>query len=158
SIIRRPQKERGLTRNGWRRGPIPATVMHRRPPKQITSGGEAKERGMKRHRDFQLGRLVAVALVGVACGAAEKPESLWANLRSLHAGQKIQVVQVDLKAFAGEFVSVSDESISLKTGGAEKTIARTDIVRVSRTGGKRARNVWIAAAVGGGAFAAVGAA
>ena len=82
----------------------------------------------------------------------------WENLRQLSSGQKIQVVQKDLKSWTGYFVSVSDDSVSLRVSGVDKTVGRADVFRVSRHGGKRLRNALIGAGIAGGAGVAVGAA
>jgi len=82
----------------------------------------------------------------------------WENLRQLSSGQKIQVVQKDMKSWTGSFAGVSDESVSLKVRHAAKAVSRADVLRVSRPGGRRLRNALIGAAIGGGAGVAAGAA
>ncbi|HUK17653.1 MAG TPA: hypothetical protein VLW65_14605 [Bryobacteraceae bacterium] len=81
----------------------------------------------------------------------------WENLRRLSPGQKIQVVQKDRKSWSGAFVGFSDESMSLKAADGNKTVGRSEVMRVSRHGGKRARNALIAAAAGAGVGVAIGA-
>jgi hypothetical protein len=81
----------------------------------------------------------------------------WENLRQLNPGQKIVVVQRDRKSFTGSFAGVSNDSVSLNAREGSKTVARANVLRVSRHGGKRSRNALIGAAIGGGAGLAVGA-
>jgi hypothetical protein len=98
------------------------------------------------------------ALFALAATAADKPEASWENVQQLKAGQKIHIVRADLKSVTGHFVSVSADSLALKTVAGEQTLNRVDINRITRSGGQRGRNALIGAAVGGGAGAAVGAA
>jgi hypothetical protein len=86
-----------------------------------------------------------------------EPRASWENLRQLTPGQKIQVVQKDRKSWSGPFVSFAGESVSLKAADGDKTIGRSEVLRVSRHGGKRARNALIGAAAGAGVGVAIGA-
>lgn len=81
----------------------------------------------------------------------------WENLRQLTPGQRIEVVQKDHK-LTGSFLTVSDDSISLKASDGDETVPRAEVLRVSRHGGKRGRNILIGAAVGAGVGAGIGAA
>lgn len=80
----------------------------------------------------------------------------WDNLKALSPGDRIQVVQKDMKSWSGSFAGFSDESISLKTHDGDKTVTRAAVLRVSRHGGRRARHALIGAAVLGGVGVAVG--
>lgn len=82
----------------------------------------------------------------------------WANLKRLQPGEKVEVVDMNLKSLKGKFVSLSEEAISLRTDDEEKAIERANVLRVSALGGKRRRNALIGLAIGAGAGLAVGAA
>ena len=83
---------------------------------------------------------------------AKEPQASWDSLKQLQAGQKIEVVDIHLKALKGQFVAISDEAISLREGKGEQSVARADVVRVStRDSSHRTRNMLILAAVGAGA-------
>ena len=84
-------------------------------------------------------------------GWAKSAQNNWENLKELHPGQKIQVVDSTLKTLNGSFVSVSDEALSLQVGKSEESVPRAKIVRVSvRDNSHRARNMLLASGVLGG--------
>jgi hypothetical protein len=99
--------------------------------------------------------ILAVALLPPAF--AQKSVNAWENLSALKPGDKIQVVQKDMKSWSGAFAAVSDESISLKTKEGDKSVSRAAVMRVSRHGGRRVRHALIGAAIVGGVGVAVGA-
>ena len=94
---------------------------------------------------------------------AEQPragadEANWDNLQQLRVGQKIEVVDTNLKKLKGTFLSFSDEAISLRVGKDEVGVQRPNAFRVSsREHSKRLRNTLIGLAIGGGIGVAVGA-
>lgn len=100
---------------------------------------------------------IALSISAPSIGFAQTSLTSWENLRQLTPGQKIEVVQKNRK-LTGSFVSVTDDSIALKAPDGDKTVPRSDVLRVSRHGGKRGRNILIGAAIGAGAGVAVGAA
>ncbi|MCH8947858.1 MAG: hypothetical protein IH789_09570 [Acidobacteria bacterium] len=74
-------------------------------------------------------------------------------------GQKIEVVDTNLKKLKGTFLSFSEEAISLRVKKQEVAVQREDVFRVSlRKKSKRLRNVLIGLAIGAGAGAALAAA
>jgi hypothetical protein len=82
----------------------------------------------------------------------------WDNLKTLRPGQRIRLVLNDAKSYQGELQSLSDNEITLRRAAGEQTLARQDILRVSRKGKKhRRRNALIGAAVGAGAGLGIGA-
>lgn len=98
-----------------------------------------------------LALLGACFSTGTASGQDSKGRSSsWDNLKSLTPGQEIRVVMNNVKSYQGEFESLSDDGITLRQAAGEQTLARKDILRVSRKKGKnhQARNVVIGAAVG----------
>jgi hypothetical protein len=112
--------------------------------------------------------ILALVPAGARCGerppstsappADAAPQARWENLKSLRKGQHVDVVQMDLKSFRGDFLDVSDEAIRIRVKKEERAIARDQIFRVSvRTAARRGRNALIGVAVGAGLGAAVGA-
>lgn len=91
--------------------------------------------------------------------SAQKQKGQWSDLNRLKAGQGIEVIESKMQRHAGEFVSVTDELLTLQEGGAAISIKRDDIVRVS-TGSapRRGEHAVIGLVVGGAIGAAVGAA
>jgi len=85
----------------------------------------------------------------VAPAWAEKPEEAWDNLGQLTAGQKVEVIDQDLKTIHGPFVSFSEERISLRQGKREVFIERGNVLRVGALSSSlRVRNALIGAGVG----------
>jgi hypothetical protein len=80
-------------------------------------------------------------------------------LSTLHAGQKIQVVEMNSKKHSGTFVNFSDTAISFQDTAGEQTIPKQDLRRVKLMENKhRLRNTLIGAGVGAGAGTVIGAA
>ncbi len=108
-----------------------------------------------------VGGLLALPLVEAkalqeAQPSAEPGISDWNNLQQLRAGQRIEVVQMNLKSLQGTFLSFSEEAISLRVGKDEVGVQREEVFRVSlRKKSKRLRNVLIGLAIGAGAGVAV---
>jgi hypothetical protein len=91
---------------------------------------------------------VLLASVGAL---AQDPTHSWDNLKQLQAGQKIEVVDMNLKSVKGTFTSFSGEAISLQTKQDQVTVARADVLRVSdREHSKRLRNALLGGAIGAG--------
>ena len=84
-------------------------------------------------------------------------QARWGNLKSLRKGQQVDVVQMDLKSFRGDFLDVSDEAIRIRVKKVKRAVARDQVFRVSvRTAAGRGRNALIGVAVGAGLGAAAG--
>jgi len=91
--------------------------------------------------------------------SAQSNPSSWGNLSALRPGQKIEVVETNLKKDTGTFAAVSDDDIRLNESTGEQTIPRASVMRVTLRHNKhRLRNTLIGAAIGAGAGAAIGAA
>ena len=100
--------------------------------------------------------LLSLTLSG-ALAAKEPDEQSWENLKQLRVGQKIQVVQMNVKSLKGTFLGVSEEVISLRVKKNEVTIPRADVLRVSsRQSSRRVRNALIGTAIGLGVGFGVG--
>ena len=83
----------------------------------------------------------------------------WQNLNKLHGGDKIQVVEANRTKVIGQFVSVSDTSISLDAGGTTQNILSQDVKTVKLMKNKhRLRNTLVLAGAGAGIGAGIGAA
>ena len=94
-------------------------------------------------------------LLAAAASLAAAGDNSWDNLQRLRAGEKIEVIDARMKRHSGEFLSVTEEGISLAAEGGETRIERANVARVSlREHSKRLRNVLIGTAAGGAAGAA----
>src|ERR1700757_1645467 len=57
-----------------------------------------------------------------AFALAQSARESWDNLKQLHTGQKIEVIDTSMKSHHGRFVSVSDDTLSLQEGKSEHAI------------------------------------
>ena len=117
----------------------------------LRRGGTQKEEAMKR---LLWGMLILV-LVPLPSSAQTARDS-WDNLKQLQPGQRIEVVDMNLKSVVGALVNVSEEGISLRAQKAADlvTVERAKVYRVtSRESSKRLRNALIGAAIVGGLVA-----
>src|SRR5580704_11177315 len=93
-----------------------------------------------------------------ALGAQTQTGS-WSDLNGLKVGQGIDVVEFSMKNHGGEFVTVTDEVLTLKEHGSEVSLKREDVARVSTSSGARhGEHAVIGLVVGGLIGAGVGAA
>lgn len=84
-------------------------------------------------------------------------QNSWQSLQEAKVGQKVTVVDRQMKTYHGQFVRYTDTDLTVKIDGQPMTLDRDDVVRVTVTGHHRARNTLIGLAVGaaaGGALAA----
>jgi hypothetical protein len=104
--------------------------------------------------------LFLICVLGIPCASwARTNQASWTNLGALHAGQKIQVVEMNLKKHSGAFVNVSDTAISYRETAGEQIIQKQDVRSVKLMENRhRLRNTLIGAAVGAGVGAVIGAA
>lgn len=94
---------------------------------------------------------IGLLLLVAGFGWAKSSQDNWDNLKELRTGQKIEVVDTNMKTLNGAFVSASDQAISLRTGKGEESILRANVVRVSvRDNSHRSRNMLLASGVVGG--------
>ena len=109
--------------------------------------------------------LVAMVSIPLCAQQQHKQSAVWAhrvvpgwdNLHRLQAGQKIQVVQMDMKSLKGRFLGFTEETISVRVKKDEVAVARADVLRVSLRGKpKRGRNALIGAGVGAGVGIGIG--
>ena len=102
--------------------------------------------------------LLLLCVVPLGLMARDSGLDSWDNLKQLRAGQKIEVVDMNLKSVKGTFASFSEEAITLATKEGEMVVRRDHTYRVSVPGGKRGRNALIGLGIGaaGGVAAGVG--
>jgi len=100
--------------------------------------------------------LVFVALA-IASVVAAQPSAEWTRVKTLSPGTEVRVSVVKSKTVVGRLQTVSDNSLSINTGGGSVSLESSRILRVSvRTKARRARSVWIGLAIGAGGGAALG--
>jgi len=98
-----------------------------------------------------------LALPAALC--AQKQQGSWSDLRGLKVGQGIEVIEANMKRHGGQFVSVSDEALTLQEKGADVTVKREGVVRVSTaSGARRGEHAVIGLVAGGLIGAGIGAA
>jgi hypothetical protein len=104
--------------------------------------------------------LILVLLLGLPAALwAQKQQGSWSDVRGLKVGQGIEVVESSMKRHGGEFVSVSDEVLTLQEKGSDVSVKREDIVRVSTaSGARRGEHAVIGLVVGAAVGTAIGAA
>jgi hypothetical protein len=111
---------------------------------------------MNRHR-MSHSRFMLLALLPYIV-SAQSTEATWSNLGGLRTGQKIEVVDMKLKAVAGNFSALSDDAISLLAGKDQITIPRADVLSVKNRGAShRRRNTLLGLAIGAAGGLAAGA-
>jgi len=95
---------------------------------------------------------------GISQALVAQQQGSWSDLNRLKAGQSIQVVETNLKRHDGKFVAATDDLLSLKEEGADISIKRNDVARVSiSSGAKRGEHAVIGLLIGGAAGAGIGA-
>jgi len=91
---------------------------------------------------------VSVLSSGMAI-AATKDTGSWDDLSQLRAGDKVEVIDQSLRSYRGTLVSVSNESISLRSKKDSFTLERTHVLRVSVLDkSKRTRYMLLGSALG----------
>jgi hypothetical protein len=105
---------------------------------------------------FRLVFVLVLALPATLC--AQKQQGSWSDLRGLKVGQGIVVIESSMKRNDGEFISVTDEVLTLQEKGSDVSVKREDVVRVSTaSGARRGEHAVIGLVVGGLAGAGIGA-
>lgn len=90
---------------------------------------------------------------------AQKQQASWSNLNGLKSGQGIEVIESSMKRHAGEFVTFTDEVLTLKEHGTDVSLKRENVARVSTaSGARRGEHAAIGLVVGGLIGAGIGAA
>lgn len=126
----------------------------------------SQERIEARARQANLRRLmtswswmVLVLFLGIpAALCAQQQRGQWSDLRGLRVGQGIVVIESTMKSHVGEFVSVTDEMLTLQEKGSDVSVKRENVVRVSTaSGARRGEHAVIGLVVGGAIGAGIGA-
>ena len=94
--------------------------------------------------------ILALVTVSALAASDSKPDaSQWDNLKQLAPGDGIRIVLNDMKSYAGQFQSVSDDAIVVRLTSGDQTLSRESVLRVSTKGqSHRGRNALIGAAIG----------
>jgi hypothetical protein len=122
--------------------------------------------------EYQARRVSAQRIITVAAGvilalmleipvplAAQTQKGSWSDLNGLKSGQGVEVIDSRMKRHAGDFISVTDELLTLREGGSDVSIKRQDIARVSTSSGpKRGEHAVIGLLAGAAIGAGIGAA
>jgi 3-dehydroquinate synthetase len=88
---------------------------------------------------------------------AQEPLSSWKNLTQLKEGDRIEVINMEIKQIRVRFVSFSNESIFFRTGKGETVMKREDVYRVlTREKPRRAHSTLIGICIGGGITGTLG--
>jgi|SRR2546427_778546 len=72
----------------------------------------------------------------------EKIVSVHQKLEQLQVGQKIEVIDMNLKSLKGTLTAVSEEAISLRTKQGELSVERANVFRLSDREHTRRGNRW----------------
>ena len=103
--------------------------------------------------------LIAILLGMPVLSKAQTARNSWSGLETLHAGQRIEVVETNLKKHKGTLSTVTDEAIQLRAGGDDVVIKRENVMRVTLLDkSHRFRNALLLGGLGAGAGAGIGAA
>jgi len=101
--------------------------------------------------------LIAMLLGMPVLSHAETNRNSWDALNTLHAAQRIEVVEKNLKEHKGTFSTVSDEAIQLREGDNHVGIKRKDVMRVTLLDeSHRLRNAFIVGVAVAGTGAGIG--
>jgi hypothetical protein len=103
---------------------------------------------------------LACFLILIPCSLrAQDKKGDWKALSSLHAGEKIELIETGMKKHVGTFSTVTDEAIQLREGSNDIGIPKENVARVTVLDkSHRGRNALILGAAGAGAGAGIGAA
>jgi hypothetical protein len=101
--------------------------------------------------------LLLICVVAIPCVSSSQSNQVsWANLNTLHTGQKIEVVDMKSTKHKGTFVNVSDTAISYRDAAGEQAIPKPDVRSVKLMESRhRLRNTLIGGGVGAGAGAGI---
>ncbi len=120
---------------------------------------EVKNSGSIREEDTVRKAVLTFILCVALPVSLNAEQSSWSNLNRLKAGQGIIVIESGMSRHAGKFVSVTDESLTLREKGSEVSVKRQDVLRVSTSSNpRRGEHAVIGLIVGGLIGAGIGAA
>jgi outer membrane lipoprotein SlyB len=100
--------------------------------------------------------MLLLCVFGLSYFSLAQNKTAWSSLTGLHAGQKIEIVDMQSKKHSGTFVSASDTAISYSETTGEHSIEKQDIRSVKLLEHqRRLRHTLIGAAIGAGVGAAI---
>jgi hypothetical protein len=104
--------------------------------------------------------LILVLFLGFSAAlGAQTQQGSWSNLNRLKAGQGIELIESNMKRHAGNFVTLTDELLTLEESRSDVSVKREDVARVPMSSGpKRGEHALIGLVVGGAIGAGIGAA
>jgi len=95
------------------------------------------------------GRFMHRALFTLLCCMIPLAAQSWDDLRALKAGDRVKVQDTAGKERGGAFRALSDNAISIESGGSEVSIERSKVRRVQiKSSSRRWRNFAIGAGIG----------
>jgi hypothetical protein len=125
--------------------------------KREVSGHSVRKK--KRGLDMRNVALACFLILAPCSLRAQDKQGDWKALYSLHAGQKIELIETSMKKHVGTFSTVTEEAIQLREGSNEIGIRKESVARVTLLEkSHRGRNALILGAAGAGAGAGIGAA
>ncbi len=75
--------------------------------------------------------LTAILLGMSLPSRAQTTQASWEALNTLHAGQRIEIVETNLKKHKGTFSTVTDEALQVREGGSDVGIKKENVMRDS---------------------------
>jgi len=100
--------------------------------------------------------VILVAIPSILLG--QPAVTSWDNLRLLRPGQKIDVVNMQMKTVTGKFAAFTGDAISVAVGNDQVSLARANVASVkNREASHRMRNTLLGLAIGAGTGAVIGA-
>jgi hypothetical protein len=101
--------------------------------------------------------IIAILLGMSLPSRAQTTQNSWGALNTLHAGQRIEVVETNLKKHKATFSTVTEEALQLREGGADVLIERENVMRVTLLDkSHRLRNALFFGVAGAGTGAGIG--
>ena len=73
--------------------------------------------------------VLLVAQVAFSALAAQRDNGSWAKVEQLQVGQSLRVQCSDQRTWTGILLGVSSDALILNVDGAERKIARSDVIR-----------------------------
>ena len=117
---------------------------------------KTRERKMNNQTKSMIRIAILVAIPSILPG--QPAVNSWDNLRLLRAGQKIDVVNMQMKTVTGKFSAFTGDAISLAVGNDQVSVARANVASVkNREASHRLRNTLLGLAIGAGTGAVIGA-
>ncbi len=85
--------------------------------------------------------ICTLALALLLVGRSQAQQSNWQNLEKIRPGDRVEVVNMRLATYAGEFVGFTDSDLTLRDAGNTAVIPRAEIYRIKVLGRGRGRHI-----------------